>query len=121
MVAALEHEGHQVTLCGTAEEARRLLAQRQAADVLFTDVMMTGLELVEWCTANLPDVPALVATGYTARSPYGGVEGLAQALSHRGPARCARRVRRRGGDLSAPRQDIARMFPQRWRQRRARR
>nr|WP_275403498.1 ATP-binding protein [Ramlibacter algicola] len=72
---ALEHEGHQVTLCRTADEARQLLAQGFGADVLFTDVVMpgtmTGLELVAWCTENRPDVPALVATGYSARPPDG--------------------------------------------------
>jgi CheY-like chemotaxis protein len=72
---ALEHEGHDVTLCRTADEARKLLAQGVAADVLFTDVVMpgtlTGLELVEWCREHRPDVPALVATGYSARAPEG--------------------------------------------------
>jgi signal transduction histidine kinase len=74
--AALEHEGHQVTLCRTADEARSLLEQRDCAvDVLFTDIVMpgtiTGLELVEWCRVHCPELPALVATGYTSRSPGG--------------------------------------------------
>ncbi|TFZ07862.1 ATP-binding protein [Ramlibacter humi] len=73
--AALEHEGHRVTLCRTADEARLLLAQGLAADVLFTDVVMpgsmTGLELVAWCRENRPELPALVATGYSARPPEG--------------------------------------------------
>lgn len=72
---ALEHEGHRVTLCRTADEARRLLAQGFEVDVLFTDVVMpgtmTGLDLVAWCAQNRPDVPALVATGYSARPPEG--------------------------------------------------
>ena len=73
--AALEHEGHRVTLCRTADEARALLAQGLEADVLFTDVVMpgsmTGLELVQWCAENRPELPALVATGYSARAPQG--------------------------------------------------
>ena len=73
--AALEHEGHQVTLCRTADEARALLAQGLAADVLFTDVVMpgtmTGLELVAWCRENRPELPALVATGYSSKPPEG--------------------------------------------------
>ena len=74
--AALEHEGHQVTLCRTADEARAMLERQDcAADVLFTDVVMpgsmTGLELVEWCRTHCPQLPALVATGYTARAPGG--------------------------------------------------
>jgi DNA-binding NtrC family response regulator len=73
--AALEHEGHRVTLCRTADEARALLAQGLEAEVLFTDVVMpgsmTGLELVQWCAENRPELPALVATGYSARAPQG--------------------------------------------------
>jgi CheY-like chemotaxis protein len=74
--AALEHEGHQVTLCRTADEARALLERQDCgADVLFTDIVMpgsmTGLELVEWCRTHCPQLPALVATGYTARAPGG--------------------------------------------------
>lgn len=73
--AALEHEGHQITLCRTADEARHLLSQGVQADVLFTDVVMpgamTGLELVAWCQEHRPDVPSLVATGYSARPPEG--------------------------------------------------
>lgn len=76
VVAALEHASHSVVLCRTADEARALLEQGQCVDVLFTDVMMpgsmTGLELVAWCRENRPGLPALVATGYSAR-PAGGV------------------------------------------------
>ncbi|QJW83380.1 response regulator [Ramlibacter terrae] len=74
--AALTHEGHQVTLCRTADEARALLEARECAmDVLFTDIVMpgamTGLDLVEWCAVHCPQLPALVATGYSARPPAG--------------------------------------------------
>ena len=79
--AALEHEGHQVTLCRTADEARLLLqGQDCTPDVLFTDVVMpgsmTGLELVEWCRVHRPQLPALVATGYTSHA----TGGLARVL-----------------------------------------
>jgi signal transduction histidine kinase/ActR/RegA family two-component response regulator len=80
VLAALEHEGHGVRLCRTADEAQQLLAAGEAAEVLFTDVMMpgvmTGLELVEWCEVHRPDVPPLVTTGYTARAPRGAVKVL---------------------------------------------
>jgi hypothetical protein len=33
--------------------------------------VMTGIELVEWCRANRPELPALVATGYSTRAPQG--------------------------------------------------
>lgn len=72
---ALEHEGHRVTICRTADEARGLLAQGKLADVLFTDVVMpgsmTGLDLVAWCAEHRTEVPALVATGYSSRPPHG--------------------------------------------------
>ncbi|HYF18474.1 MAG TPA: ATP-binding protein [Ramlibacter sp.] len=72
---ALEHEGHRVTLCRTADEARVLLSGGVAADVLFTDIVMpgsmTGLELVQWCLQHRRELPSLVATGYSARPPEG--------------------------------------------------
>jgi CheY-like chemotaxis protein len=75
VVAALEHAGHSVVLCRTADEARSLLQQRQPVDVLFTDVMMpgsmTGLELIAWCEEHRPELPSLVATGYSARPAEG--------------------------------------------------
>ncbi|MCE3269790.1 MAG: hypothetical protein K0S57_187 [Ramlibacter sp.] len=76
VMAALEHEGHHVRLCRTADEAQALLEQEDcAADILFTDIMMpgamTGLDLVEWCRTHCPKLPALVATGYTSRTPDG--------------------------------------------------
>ncbi|MGV3570817.1 MAG: ATP-binding protein [Ramlibacter sp.] len=74
--AALTHEGHEVTLCRSADEARALLERRECeVDVLFTDIVMpgamTGLDLVEWCRTHCPNLPALVATGYSARPPAG--------------------------------------------------
>lgn len=75
VVAALEHASHTVLLCRTADEARALLELGQRVDVLFTDVMMpgsmTGLELIAWCKEHRPELPALVATGYSARPTEG--------------------------------------------------
>jgi signal transduction histidine kinase/CheY-like chemotaxis protein len=83
--AALEHEGHRVTLCRTADDARVLLAQGAPVDVLFTDVVMpgsmTGLELVAWCRENRPEVPGLLATGYSARTPEGAWKVLRKPYS----------------------------------------
>jgi CheY-like chemotaxis protein len=82
---ALEHEGHRVTLCRTADDARVLLAQGAPVDVLFTDVVMpgsmTGLELVAWCRENRPEVPGLLATGYSARTPEGAWKILRKPYS----------------------------------------
>lgn len=75
VVAALEHEGHHVTLCRTADECRGRLEDGIEADVLFSDIVMpgsmTGLELVDWCRKARPELPALIATGYSARTPSG--------------------------------------------------
>ena len=91
--AALEREGHRVTLCRSADEARTLLESGARFDVLFTDVVMpgslTGLDLVAWCREHQPHLPALVATGYSVeqpdarvrvvRKPY-GIDDLLAAL-----------------------------------------
>ncbi|MET0509558.1 MAG: ATP-binding protein [Burkholderiaceae bacterium] len=76
VVPALEHAGHRVTLCPTADEGQRCLAEGLVCDVLFTDIVMpgrlNGLELVDWCRLNRPTLPAVVATGYsTERTPQG--------------------------------------------------
>ena len=75
VMAALEHEGHAVSLCRTADDALPRLSAGEAFDVLFTDVMMpgsmTGLELAAWAREHRPEVPALVATGYSARTTEG--------------------------------------------------
>lgn len=69
VVSALEFEGHQVTLCHSADEAITQLEGAQEFDVLFTDVVMpgrmTGLDLVSWCRVHRPKLPTVVATGYT--------------------------------------------------------
>lgn len=71
VVSALEAEGHQVTLCHTADEAVVLLQGGAGFDVLFTDVVMpgsmNGMDLVKWCRVHRPELPALVATGYAER------------------------------------------------------
>ena len=69
VVPALESAGHEVTLCGTADEAVLLLHRHAPFDVLFTDVVMpgkmTGMDLARWCASNLPALGVVVATGYT--------------------------------------------------------
>ena len=69
---ALAAAGHSVTLHATADAAAELLASGAAFDVLFTDVMMpgkmNGMELRTWCAEHRPDLPVVVATGYSAQS-----------------------------------------------------
>lgn len=88
---ALEAEGHSVTLCATADEARAFLEDGWTFDLLFTDVVMpgemSGVDLARWCRAQRPDLPVVVTTGYTTEridparavlpKPYGMRELLA--------------------------------------------
>jgi CheY-like chemotaxis protein len=80
VATALEQEGHRVTWCRSADDAVGLLRQNPPFDVLFTDVVMpgrlTGLELVAWTREHCPEMPAVVATGYSAQQPDAGVAVL---------------------------------------------
>jgi signal transduction histidine kinase/ActR/RegA family two-component response regulator len=72
---ALEGDGHTVTTCGSADQAACLLSEDQRFDVVFTDMVMpgkmTGMDLVLWCREHAPDLPVVVATGYTTHSVDG--------------------------------------------------
>ena len=75
VVPGLTAAGHSVTLYATADAAMALLASGAAFDVLFTDVMMpgrmNGMALHAWCAEHRPDLPVVVATGYSAHSSSG--------------------------------------------------
>lgn len=102
VVPALESAGHEVTLCGTADDAIVLLQRGVAFDVLFTDVVMpgkmTGMDLAHWCASRLPKLGVVVATGYTTqasdttaevlRKPY-EVAALLAALQRASESRCS--------------------------------
>jgi signal transduction histidine kinase len=66
--SALEGEGHTLRLCKSADEAVQVLRGNEHFDVLFTDVVMpgdmNGIDLVNWCRGQRPELPAVVATGY---------------------------------------------------------
>lgn len=61
--------GYRVFSAASGEQALRLLDEQGAMDLLFTDVMMpggiNGLVLAERMREHLPDLPVLLATGYT--------------------------------------------------------
>ncbi len=94
VVPALEHAGHQVKLCGSADEARARLLTGEAFDLLFTDVvmpgMLTGIDLADWCRTHRPGLPVVLATGYSAqpietdarvlRKPY-AVDAMLDAIA----------------------------------------
>ncbi|MBC5785426.1 response regulator [Ramlibacter sp. USB13] len=72
---ALQAEGHRVTLCATGDEALAWLQGGGACDVVFSDVVMpgaaSGLDLAAWCERHRPELPVVVATGYTAQEVDG--------------------------------------------------
>lgn len=75
---ALEAAGHTVVLCANADQALPRLESGQPFDVLFTDVVMpgalNGIDLVHWCEANLPALPAVIATGFAPQ--HADVQGV---------------------------------------------
>ncbi len=71
---ALEAAGHTVAHCVTADDAKEALRENwQFFDAVFTDVVMpgamTGYDLAQWCRDELPQLPVLLATGYSAEAP----------------------------------------------------
>jgi PAS domain S-box-containing protein len=63
--------GYQVLEAASADEALGILAERPALDLVFTDVIMasgmTGIELARRLKTTHPDLPVLLASGYTAQ------------------------------------------------------
>ena len=66
--AMLEDLGHTVREANSAEEALKILAQGVKIDLVITDQAMprmTGVELAEAILAGQPDMPIILATGYS--------------------------------------------------------
>jgi CheY-like chemotaxis protein/two-component sensor histidine kinase len=67
-VAMLEDLGHSVVEATSGEQALRLLRRGASIDLVITDQLMpgmTGTELVDAIRSERPDVPAILATGYS--------------------------------------------------------
>ena len=67
-VAMLEDLGHTVNEASSADEALKILAQGVKIDLVVTDQAMprmTGAELAEAILARQPDMPIILATGYS--------------------------------------------------------
>jgi signal transduction histidine kinase/CheY-like chemotaxis protein len=66
-VAMLEDLGHRVIAARSADEAKRLVRETKALDLVITDHAMpgvTGLQLAEWLKSERPQVRVLLATGF---------------------------------------------------------
>ena len=75
--ALLGELGHKVTRAGSGEEALDLCRERRF-DVVFSDVVMPGmggLELAEILGQEMPDVPVVLATGYSPEIAQSGSGG----------------------------------------------
>ncbi|WP_218585484.1 MULTISPECIES: hybrid sensor histidine kinase/response regulator [Pseudomonas] len=76
----LEDLGYRPTWAVNAEDAVALLGQNGAGfDVVFSDVVMPGMggiELAKWLALNLPQLPVVLATGYSHALALGGAQGI---------------------------------------------
>ncbi len=80
VVPAIEAAGHTVTHCQSGDEAKRILAENNVFDVIFSDVVMpgatTGVDLEKWCRTAHPHIAVVLATGYSAQAPQSDVAVL---------------------------------------------
>ena len=69
VASALRHDGYQLLLASSAEEAMKLVeAHSGRIDLLLTDAIMpgkSGLELANMMVAKQPGLPVIVMSGYT--------------------------------------------------------
>jgi CheY-like chemotaxis protein len=68
-VAVLENMGHDVQMCGDASAALAVLQAAANFDLVFSDIMMpgamNGIDLAETIVKQYPELPVLLATGYS--------------------------------------------------------
>src|SRR6185503_17237526 len=69
VASALRHDGYQLLLASSAEEAIEMAdAHEGPIDLLLTDAMMpgkSGMELADLMSARRPGLPVIIMTGYT--------------------------------------------------------
>jgi PAS domain S-box-containing protein len=69
VASALRHDGYQLLLASSAEEATKMAdAHEGTIDLLLTDAMMpgqSGVELADLMIARRPDLPVIIMSGYT--------------------------------------------------------
>jgi CheY-like chemotaxis protein len=81
-VTLLSELGHSVTLATSGEEALEL-ARRRDFDLVFSDVVMPGmggLRLAERLAEEKPDLPVILATGYSREIAQSGSGGRSVIL-----------------------------------------
>jgi DNA-binding NtrC family response regulator len=98
-VAVLRHGGYQVEECGNAFEALTMLKRNPRFDLVITDVIMpqmSGKELLDQITSQLPHIKVLLMSGYTddALAHHGVLdERLAFIEKPFSPAKLGRKIR----------------------------
>ena len=63
--------GFHVIAAASAEEAIQFLSKLVHIDVVFSDIKMPdmdGFELARWVHANKPDIPVILASGYSGKT-----------------------------------------------------
>jgi CheY-like chemotaxis protein len=68
-VAVLESMGHDVRMCPNASAALSVLEENAGFDLVFSDIMMpgpmNGIDLAETILKRFPNLPVLLATGFS--------------------------------------------------------
>jgi DNA-binding response OmpR family regulator len=81
VASALRHDGYQLLLASSAEEAAEMAAAHEGPiDLLLTDAMMpgkSGVELADLMIARRPGLPVIIMSGYT--------EETLEVAGHQGP------------------------------------
>jgi two-component system NtrC family sensor kinase len=79
----LKESGFYVIAVGSAEEAIRFLSKLVHFDVVFSDIKMPdmdGFELARWVHKHKPDIPVILASGYSGKTNMAADLGGAQFL-----------------------------------------
>ncbi|MDQ4136021.1 MAG: ATP-binding protein, partial [Pseudomonadota bacterium] len=78
--ALLAEQGHSVERAASAPEALAILQDDVGFDLVFSDLVMPGgmdgLELAKTIRRRMPEMPVLLATGYSAEAPRAQSEGF---------------------------------------------
>jgi CheY-like chemotaxis protein len=98
-VAMLEDLGHQVVEATCGEQALRVLRRGGPIDLVITDQLMPGMsgtQLIDAIRSELPDMPAILATGYSELQPGAAskVERLSKPFTQNDLARAIAAVHR---------------------------
>ncbi|WP_196262769.1 response regulator [Microvirga terrestris] len=97
-MALLREQGYQVEHCASAPDALKFLERDARFDVIFSDLVMPrgmdGLDLARIARERWPDIPILLATGYSGSVERAAREGFPSLSKPYHPAELERELRR---------------------------